>query len=75
MVALVISELVLALFAYPLNQRNDHIVMNHIVMNIVNLATIGVGTIFRFWTYKRFVFLHPDRVHAPDCDLDLELAE
>ena len=70
MVALVASELVLALFAYPLNQRNDHI-----VMNIVNLATIGVGTIFRFWTYKRFVFLHPDRVHAPNCDLDLELAE
>lgn len=70
MVTLVVSELVLGLFAYPLNQRNDHL-----VMNIVNLATIGVGTIFRFWSYKRFVFLHPDRVHALDLDLDVELAE
>jgi len=70
MVALVISELVLALFAYPLNQRNDHV-----VMNVVNLATIGLATIFRFWSYKRFVFLHPDRVHVPAIDLDVELVE
>jgi putative flippase GtrA len=70
MLALAFAELVLALFAYPLNQRNDHL-----VMNVVNLATIGVGTAFRFWSYKRFVFLHPDRVHAPDADLDVELAE
>ena len=44
-------------------------------MNIVNFATIGIGTIIRFWAYKRFVFLHPDRVNADDVDLDLELAE
>jgi putative flippase GtrA len=67
---LVVSELVLALFAYPLNQRSDHL-----VMNLVNLATIGIGTIFRFWSYKRFVFLHPDKVHSPDVDIDVELAE
>ena len=70
MIVLVISELILALFAYPLHQREDHL-----VMNVVNLATIGVGTVFRFWSYKRFVFLHPDRVHAGDVDLDVELAE
>ena len=39
------------------------------------MATIGLGTLFRFWAYKRFVFLHPDRVHAADVDLDEELAE
>jgi putative flippase GtrA len=67
---LAVSELILAFFAYPLNQRNDHI-----VMNLVNLGTIGIGSICRFWSYKRFVFLHPDRIHAPDVDLDVELAE
>lgn len=44
---------------------------------LVNVATIGVGTLFRFWSYKRFVFLHPDRVHmhAHGAELDAELAE
>jgi hypothetical protein len=41
----------------------------------VNLVSIGLGTIFRFWAYKRFVFLHPDRIHASEIDLDVELAE
>ena len=44
-----------------------------------NIAAQGfglvLGTTFRFWSYKRFVFLHPDKVHAPDVDLDVELAE
>jgi putative flippase GtrA len=70
LIALLFAELVLALFAYPLNQRNDHL-----AMNIVNLATIGIGTIFRFWAYKRFVFQHPDRMHSRNVDLDEELAE
>src|SRR6266536_227182 len=70
LIALVGGELVLGLFAYPLHYKNDHW-----VMNLVNLGTIGLGTLFRFWAYKRFVFLHPDRVHSPDADLDEELAE
>jgi putative flippase GtrA len=70
LIVLVVSELILGLFAYPLNQRHDHV-----VMNIVNLATIALGTVFRFWSYKRFVFLHPDKVHSYDVDLDVELAE
>jgi putative flippase GtrA len=70
LVTLIFSELILGLFAYPLNQRGDHV-----VMNIVNLLTIGIGTVFRFWAYKRFVFLHPDKVHSPDVDLEVELAE
>ena len=44
-------------------------------MNVVNFLTIGLGTLIRFWAYKRFVFLHPDRVHARNLDLELELAE
>jgi putative flippase GtrA len=70
LVALAFSLLVIALFSYPLHFKH-HLV----VMNLVNLGTIGVGTLFRFWGYKRFVFLHPDRVHNSDVDLDEELAE
>jgi putative flippase GtrA len=45
------------------------------VVFIVNVVSIGIGTIFRFWAYKRFVFLHPDRMRSHDMDLDEELAE
>jgi hypothetical protein len=31
--------------------------------------------VFRFWAYKRFVFLHPDRVNAHGVELQAELAE
>ncbi len=65
LIALVGALAVIAVFSYPLHFKH-HIV----VMNVVNLATIGLGTVFRFWAYKRFVFLHPDRVAAglPDDD-------
>lgn len=53
-VALIAQQLILAFFAYPLHYKNDTL-----VMNIVRLGTIGIGTVFRFWAYKRFVFLPP----------------
>jgi putative flippase GtrA len=59
LVTLVGSLLVLALFAYPLHFKFDKF-----VMNVVNLATIGLGTVIRFDAYKRFVFLNPDKVHT-----------
>jgi len=64
-IALFFSLVIIAIFSYPLHFKH-HLV----VMNLVNLFTIGIGTIFRFWAYKRFVFLHPDRVAAglPDED-------
>jgi putative flippase GtrA len=70
LVTLIVSELILALFVYPL-----HFAHGSRTVFGVNLATIALGTVFRFWAYKRFVFLHPDRVHSPDVDLDEELAE
>jgi putative flippase GtrA len=59
LIALVISLGIIGVFSYPLHFKH-HV----FVMNVVNLFTIGLGTVFRFWAYKRFVFLHPDRVAA-----------
>ena len=70
LITLVFSELVIALFVYPLGYAHGSR-----TVFFVNLGTIAVGTVFRFWTYKRFVFLHPDRVHNHGVDLDEELAE
>ncbi|HEX3336363.1 MAG TPA: GtrA family protein [Jatrophihabitans sp.] len=70
LITLVFSELMIALFVYPLDYPHGSG-----TVFFVNLCTIGVGTLFRFWAYKRFVFLHPDRVHRPDINLDEELAE
>jgi putative flippase GtrA len=69
-IALLFSIAIIGLFEYPLHFKH-HL----LVMNVVNIATIGIGTIFRFWSYKRFVFLHPDKVRIRDADLDVELAE
>jgi putative flippase GtrA len=71
-IALIFSELVIALFVYGFGY--DHASRTVLVVKIV---TIGLGTVFRFWAYKRFVFLHPDKVHTrpTDVDLDAELTE
>lgn len=65
LIALVASLIILWVFSHPLGYKDDKF-----VLNVVNLFTIGLGTVFRFWAYKRFVFLHPDRVAAglPDDD-------
>jgi putative flippase GtrA len=70
LIALVGGELIIALFAYPLGYKNDHLVLTG-----ANVLGIGLGTMFRFWAYKRFVFLHPDKVNSQAADLDEELAE
>ncbi|MEP6852882.1 MAG: GtrA family protein [bacterium] len=60
LLTLVGSLAVLAVFAYPLHYKFDKF-----VMNLVNLATIALGTVVRFDAYKRFVFLHPDKIAPP----------
>lgn len=69
-VTLIFSELVIALFVYGFGYGHESR-----TVFVVKIVTIGLGTIFRFWAYKRFVFLHPDRVSVTDPDLDAELAE
>jgi putative flippase GtrA len=70
LVTLIFSELTIALFVYGFGYGHTST-----MVFVVNIATIGLGTVFRFWAYKRFVFLNPDKVHSPDADLDVELAE
>lgn len=69
-ITLVFSAVCIAVFVYPLHYGH-----NSATVFAVNVVTIGLGTLFRFWAYKRFVFLHPDRVHTHEIDLDEELAE
>jgi putative flippase GtrA len=70
LITLIFSELAIGLFVYGFG-------FGHTSRTVfaVNVVTIGLGTFFRFWAYKRFVFLHPDRVHNHGLDLDEELAE
>jgi putative flippase GtrA len=72
LITLIFSELAIGLFVYGFDYGHT----SRMVFG-VNIVTIGIGTIFRFWAYKRFVFRNPDKVHAkPDeVDLDVELAE
>jgi len=49
-VGLAIAEVVLGFTYYVLDQKSA------IATNLANVVGIGVGTIFRFITYKRFVF-------------------
>jgi putative flippase GtrA len=51
LVALIFSELAIALFVYPLGHAHDST-----AVFVVKIVTIGIGTVFRFWAYKRFVF-------------------
>lgn len=51
---LLASLAVIGMVEYPLHLKG-HLV----VMNVVNVATIGVGTLVRFHYYRHFVFRYP----------------
>ena len=70
LITLIFSAALIAVFVYPLGY--DH---KSGVVFAVNVVSIGLGTLFRFWAYKRFVFLHPDKVRVTNPNLDAELAE
>lgn len=65
-VTLVIAQLVLAI-AYPFDKQDDRFLTSVLVV-----IGIGIGTIIRFWAYKRFVFLHPDRVNVTTGEIDAD---
>lgn len=70
LITLIFSEAIIGFFVYVLGYAHGSR-----TVFLVNLGTIALSTLFRFWSYKRFVFLHPDRVHAKHVDLTTELAE
>lgn len=39
-----------------------------------NVIGLGLGTAFRFWSYRRYVWLHPDQVAAAADDGDVAAA-
>ena len=70
LITLIFSELAIALFVYGFGYAHESS-----TVFVVKVVAIGIGTVFRFWAYKRFVFLHPDKARVTDPDLDIELAE
>lgn len=53
-VGLVITAGILGVATYAFG------VENVAALNVVKLCAIAVATAFRFWAYRRWVFLHPD---------------
>jgi putative flippase GtrA len=69
-IGLGIAEVVLSFTYYVLDQRGP------LATNLsANVVGIGLGTLFRFWAYKRWVFRHPESMSSagPQDRLDDEL--
>lgn len=55
LIALGISSVVVAFTFYVVNAQDPF------ALNVAKIVGIGIGTVFRFWTYKRYVFVaHKD---------------
>ncbi|MFI5957848.1 GtrA family protein [Cryptosporangium sp. NPDC051539] len=60
-IGLVITAGILAIASYGFD------VGNVAALNVVKLFAIAIATVFRFWAYRRWVFLHPeDTLYEPD---------
>jgi len=57
LVALAISSVVIAFTYYVISATDP------VALNVAKVIGIGIGTVFRFWSYKRWVFPpHPEVV-------------
>ncbi len=65
---LAISLVVIGAITYGLGLRGP------LALNAANILGTGLATLFRFWSYRRFVWLHPDHVAAAGEDGDLAAA-
>jgi putative flippase GtrA len=67
-VGLAISLVVIAAITYGLSLRGA------LALNVANVLGTGFGTLFRFWAYRRFVWLHAEQVAAAADDGDVAAA-
>lgn len=67
-VGLAITLVVIAAVTYGLGLRGA------LALNAANIFGTGLGTLFRFWSYRRFVWLHPEQVATAAEDGDLAAA-
>ena len=67
-VGLAISLVVIGGVTYGLDLQGA------LALNIANVFGTGLGTLFRFWSYRRFVWLHPEQVEAAAEDGDVVAA-
>jgi putative flippase GtrA len=67
-VGLVITLVVIGAVTYGLDLRGA------LALNVANVFGTGLGTLFRFWSYRRFVWLRPEQVAAAVEDGDVAAA-
>jgi putative flippase GtrA len=67
-VGLAITLTVIAFVTYGLGLRGP------LALNVANVLGTGLGTLFRFWSYRRFVWLRPEQVDAAADDGDVVAA-
>jgi putative flippase GtrA len=67
-VGLAIALLVLAAVRYGLDRNGA------LALNLANVVGLLLGTAFRFWSYRRFVWTHEDEVEAAAADGDVVAA-
>jgi putative flippase GtrA len=67
-VGLAISLVVIGAVTYGLDLQGP------LALNVANVVGTGFGTLFRFWSYRRFVWLHPEQVAAAAEDGDVAAA-
>jgi putative flippase GtrA len=67
-VGLAITLVVIGGVTYGLGLRGP------LALNVANVIGTGFGTLFRFWSYRRFVWLNPEQVAAAAEDGDVAAA-
>ena len=67
-VGLAIALVVLGVVRYGFDQESA------LAINAANVLGLGLGTVFRFWSYRRFVWTRPDDVAVDARDSDVPAA-